>query len=207
MGRGERARKSIRTVVMLTLTALCTLSFLVIPPSHRIRTYQDDALFYGIIAWNTADGHPFTFDGGTSRTTGFHWGGLVLPLVAAFVTHGLPGIVTYRDFFQILFMVDAAVLALVALLIVLAVARALRSLPAMTLLLLVVSQSLVRGFGMEQVFLPLILLQFILLEPEKPHAWLGYLAIACLALITRVDVAILVRTCCLLGFTAAVAIQ
>ena len=68
-----------------------------------MRLYPDDEMFYGIVATNTVQGAPFSFDGGVSRTTGFHWAGLFPPLAAAAARRALFGGGAYRDFFDAIF--------------------------------------------------------------------------------------------------------
>ncbi len=119
-------------------------------------------MFYGIIATNTVNGSPFSFDGGVSRTTGFHWGGLIGPGAVAAVRRMLSGPFSYREFHHNLFTFDVLATSGVAFALVWRVRQRIRS-PWITAALTgALCQTLLLGFGMETTVAALCLTLFLI---------------------------------------------
>ena len=157
---------AVAAVVCLLLAG----SLALVRSANRMRLYPDDGMFYGIIATNTVEGAPFSFDGGASRTTGFHWMGLFPPLAAAAARRAMLGTGAYRDYFDAIFAVDALTTALAAFALVVAARRMVRSRWTLALLAAVLFQVLLLGFGMESSFAaPLLLALLVEATAERPR--------------------------------------
>lgn len=172
------------------IAVVCLLlagSLALIRPADRMRLYPDDGMFYGIVATNTVQGAPFSFDGGVSRTTGFHWAGLFPPLAAAAARRASLGGGAYRDFFDAIFAVDALATGLAAFALALAARRMVRSRWTLGLLAAVLFQVLLLGFGMESsLAAPLLLALLVEATGEKPRKGVLF-ALALAVPVARLD--------------------
>jgi hypothetical protein len=153
----QRARSRLAESTSLALLALASATLilsLVVPARLWILAYpDDDGLVYGLTAWNTVGGHPFSFDHAT-RTTGFHWAGLLVPMAVAGLHQLFVGPDGPAALFRWLYPVDCLVLVASAL-VCTALARRLlqgRSCDPLAFVLFVLA--LIDGFGMESVLLP-----------------------------------------------------
>jgi len=179
----------VRRLIAISMCLLIGLSFLLLPSSQRIRAYNDDALFYGIIAANLANGHSWSFDGGLSKTTGFHWAGMATPAILGKAYGFVRGGFSYQEFFTVLYRLDIILLVLMTSIICGLGRRRDGSLILAGIGPWCISQSLVKGFGMEVVFLPLLLLVCVR-EATRDEVKTIWLFLAGFALVlTRIDYA------------------
>ena len=179
----------IRSAPPSTIVAAAILLGLLLALREPLRYFaypDDDGLAYGLIARNTANGMPFSFDG-LGRTTGFHWGGLPISLVVAFVRRFAVGPATPADLFAWLYPVDCVVFTAAALLTTILIGHALQRRAMGVLTFVLVALALGYGFGMEAVLLPpLMLLQ--LLAAGHNRRWVAA-AVATVTAVVRVDAA------------------
>jgi hypothetical protein len=191
----------IGTTALLVLGLVVIADFLGVEPAKRIRLYNDDALFYGIIAANTAAGHPFSFDGGISVTTGFHWAGMAQPLLTALVHRLLTGQAAYASLFPWLYVIDAGAIVVAALLVALSLRGALAH-PLLALVIgLAVAKTAVAGFGTEMIVLLPLVTAFIVAVADRTartSPW-RYVVLPALIPLARLDYVPLMSLVTVLG--------
>ena len=184
---------------------LITTIFLFLLSGSYLKVYNDDALFYGIIAKHFIGTGNFTFDG-IAKTNGFHWIGMITSVIISSIINYF-NINNFEDFFKLKYFFDAAIiLSLVLLLTKKVIINRIN--PNNNLLinfLLIVSfvfaltQILLLGLGMELVFLPflIVVLIFKITAPETKAA--STFILAGLIILSRIDYLSVIITITLLS--------
>jgi hypothetical protein len=151
-----------RTYLMIIAAGIAVFcSYLIIPTANRIAVYEDDALFYSIVASYAVTGNGFTFDGGNSQTNGFHWGRMVLSLLTFEGIELVKGQTSFREAMSVAFYVDAMTLAVCSMIIAMVMSRFVTRGWLAAVLVPLVAQALSTSFGMEQLLTATLLVMSI----------------------------------------------
>lgn len=191
------------------IAILIAINFILGPRDKRIRFYNDDALFYSIIAFNTIEGEHFSFDKGASRTNGFHWIGFIAAYIPAKIYQVLGFNSNYQNYFFYHFFFD------IFYLITLSIICSFFILPFFShknffafLAIAILSQCLILGIGMEVVWLLAIIIYYGTMVRQNKwdtcafHWIVGFLIILC-----RIDFIFVIPFLYLFGCTIRIFYQ
>ena len=79
---------------------LITTIFLFLLSGSYLKVYNDDALFYGIIAKHFIGTGNFTFDG-IAKTNGFHWMGMFHAIITAIFINAFTSFSSFYKYFEV----------------------------------------------------------------------------------------------------------
>lgn len=163
------------------------------------RFYNDDALFYSIIAYNFIDTGLFTFDR-ESKTNGFHWGGMIPALfVCSFIKKIYPNQLSYNDYFVFQTFIDGLILAIIVFIFWMTVFKKhlvnINSWGKYILsvgFVLFISLSLFPAIGLETIYLPLLfgLLTVRIESRSISHFLIGLISF--LIILVRIDYLVII---------------
>ena len=148
---------------------------------------DDDGLAYGLVAWNTIGGHPFSFDHET-RTTAFYWPGLIVALAVAGTRRALAGQGDPEALFRWLYPVDCLVLVGSAATCAALAKRLLKGGISEPLAFALFAIALLDGFGMKGVLLAPMLLALACIG-RAPAAPAPFILVGAAIALTRIDYA------------------
>lgn len=176
--------------LLSAISFLIWVSYFFVPRNLHVKAYSDDSLFYSIISNNFLDGKLFSFDAGVSVTNGFHWLNMIFVLSCSYFIKSIFIINHYSELLINQYYADAAILALVTFFTSALIVKNVNHFSNIFMILLLtisISQCLALGFGMETVFLPLLLVYHINILNRSSKNRLQYFLITLLTVLCRID--------------------
>lgn len=155
------------TLIFIIISILVFASYLLIENDMRISVYHDDALFYGIVANNTINGHPFSFDGGISKTNGFHWLQMIIVLFIAKFHKLIHASSLLKDFINFKFFIDVFIISILSFFITNFLRSLIKRKIILIFFLILTSQVLAVGMGMETVYVTLFIVIYMLVNLKE----------------------------------------
>lgn len=187
--------KNAKFALLTTIVVIVVYNvlLLLICPSYWIRIPSDDALFYSIISTNTLNGYLSSFDGGISSTTGYHIGGMIVPLFVSSIVRLLFGVLSFRQAFPFHYVANTLVIVMYSMYLALYIKRfyGIFTTVSASFLAVLSSQIALLGFGMETVYSTCILLTLIAALRDRKPDIVKLVLLTTLCIISRYDTVIL----------------